>query len=152
MTASPPEPETQPASVLPARAGYLAFASAHRRFLGFGFALTLFSSFGQTYFLSTFGEPIRAAFDLSAGEWGARYGLATALSAFTLMSVGRRIDDMDLRRWTTGVVLALVGACLLMAWTPSAWMLVVSLFAMRCPCRERLERQLHAQTRTFKFG
>ena len=111
--------------------GYLAFARTHCRFLGFGFALTLFSSFGQTYFLSTFGEPIRAAFDLSAGAWGARYGLATALSAFALMAFGRRIDDMDLRRWTTIVLTALVAACLLMAWTPSALVLVLSLFGMR---------------------
>ena len=111
--------------------GYLAFARAHGRFRGFGFARTLFSSFGQTYFLSTFGEPIRAAFDLSAGDWGARYGLATALSAFALMAFGRRIDDMDLRRWTTIVLTALVAACLLMAWTPSALVLVLSLFGMR---------------------
>jgi MFS family permease len=127
-------PEAAPPSLSPPaqrRGGYLAFAAAHKRFLGFGFALTLFSSFGQTYFLSTFGEPIRAAFGLSAGAWGARYGLATALSAFTLMTVGRRIDDMDLRRWTSFVLVALVGACLLMAWTPSAVMLVLSLFAMR---------------------
>ena len=55
-----------------AGAGYLSFLREHPRFLGFGFALTLFSSFGQTYFLSTFGEPIRAAFDLTAGGWGLR--------------------------------------------------------------------------------
>ena len=97
MTASPADPEPPENLPAPAGAGYLSFAAAHRRFLGFGFALTLFSSFGQTYFLSTFGAPIRAAFDLSAGAWGARYGLATALSAFTLMWIGRRIDDMDLR-------------------------------------------------------
>ena len=111
--------------------GYLAFARAHRRFLGFGFALTLFSSFGQTYFLSTFGEPIRAAFGLSAGAWGARYGLATGVSAFLLIAIGRRIDDMDLRRWTTGVIGALALACALMAWTPNAGWLVVGLFGMR---------------------
>lgn len=114
-----------------ARAGYLSFLKEHPRFLGYGFALTLFSSFGQTYFLSTFGASIRETFDLTAGGWGLRYGIATAASAFALMWVGRRIDDWDLRRWTTAVLSGLVVACLLMAGTPNATVLVLSLFAMR---------------------
>ncbi len=114
-----------------ARAGYFSFLREHPRFLGFGFALTLFSSFGQTYFLSTFGEPIRAAFDLSAGDWGLRYGIATAASAFTLMWVGRWIDLWDLKRWTTAVLLGLTAACLLMASIPNAIVLVLALFGMR---------------------
>ncbi len=65
-----------------ARAGYLSFLREHPRFLGYGFALTLFSSLGQTYFLSTFGASIREAFDLTAGGWGLRYGIATAAAAF----------------------------------------------------------------------
>lgn len=111
--------------------GYVAFLRAHPAFLGFGFTLTFFSSFGQTYFVSTFGDAIRGAFDLSEAEWGASYGGATAAAGVALVWVGRYIDRFDLRAWTAGVVLALAGACLLMAWTPGAVLLVVSLFAMR---------------------
>ena len=66
MTGSPPIPDA------PRHAGYLAFASAHRRFLGFGFTLTFFSSFGQSYFISTFGGALRETFHLTPGEWGER--------------------------------------------------------------------------------
>lgn len=125
MTTSPDRPARG------ARAGYLSFIRDHPRFLGYGFALTLFSSFGQTYFLSTFGASIREAFDLTAGGWGLRYGIATAASAFALMWIGRSIDDWDLRRWTTAVLLGLAVACLLMAGTPNATLLVLSLFGMR---------------------
>ncbi|MDJ0976337.1 MAG: MFS transporter, partial [Planctomycetota bacterium] len=111
--------------------GYLAFVRANPLFLGFGFTLTFFSSFGQTYFVSTFGDSIRATFDLTEAEWGASYGGATAAAGVLLVWVGRYIDRFDLRAWTAGVVCALTSACLLMAWTPGAVFLVVSLFAMR---------------------
>ena len=34
---------------------YLDFLVANRRFLAFGFAMALFSSFGQTFFIAVFG-------------------------------------------------------------------------------------------------
>lgn len=111
--------------------GYFDFALAHPLFLGFGFALTFFSSFGQTYFISTFKDAISAEFGLSATAWGLRYGIATGASALSFIWIGRLIDDWDLRRWTIGVVLLLTLACALMAFTPSAMFLVLSLFAMR---------------------
>ena len=72
--------------------GYLAFVRANPLFLGFGFTLTFFSSFGQTYFVSTFGDSIRATFDLTEAEWGASYGGATAAAGLLLVWVGRYID------------------------------------------------------------
>ncbi len=111
--------------------GYLTFLRANPMFLGFGFALTFFSGFGQTYFISTFGDAIRETFDLTQGEWGTRYGIATGTSAVLLMWAGRFIDRFDLRTWTAGLLVALAGACVLMATTPSGTLLVLSLFAMR---------------------
>ena len=71
---------------------YLHFARAHRRFLAFGFALTFFSSFGQTFFISIFAGEIRQAFDLSHGEWGGIYTLGTAASALVMIWAGGLTD------------------------------------------------------------
>ena len=56
---------------------YLVLAREHPRFLAFGFTLTFFSSFGQTFFVSLFGADVRAEFRLSHGEFGSIYSLAT---------------------------------------------------------------------------
>lgn len=110
---------------------YLPFLLAHPRFLAFGFMMTLCSGFGQTFFLSTFGGSIRKEFDLDEGQWGMYYGIATAASAFAVMVIGRRIDDLDLSTWTTRVLLGLALSCLAMGWSPFAGFLIFGLFCMR---------------------
>ncbi|HMB68256.1 MAG TPA: MFS transporter, partial [bacterium] len=110
---------------------YLTFAVRHRRFLGFGFTLLFFSSFGQTFFLSLFSAEIRGAFGLSHGSFGSLYSLATLASGLTMLWLGRQIDRHELPRFTLGVCAGLVAAAFLMAWTPTVPLLVVALFTMR---------------------
>ena len=45
----------------------LHFLRENARWLGGGFLLTLFSSFGQTFFIGLSGNDLRATFHLSAG-------------------------------------------------------------------------------------
>lgn len=110
---------------------YLQLLRREWRFLGFGFWLTFLSSLGQTYFIFVFNDDVRAAFDLSDGDYGGCYAVATLASAFTLVHVGRMIDKVRLVRWTLAVCLAGVVACVLMSTASSIVMLIVALFALR---------------------
>ena len=110
---------------------YWRFACANPRFLGFGFLLAFLSSAGQTYFIGVFGSGIQAEFGLDAGEWGRIYMIGTLTSALVINWSGALIDRFDLRYFTAFVLLGLSAACLIMASTTSALMLVFSIFMLR---------------------
>lgn len=101
------------------------------RFLAFGFLAAVFSSFGQTFFISLSGGDIRAAFNLSHGDFGLLYAIGTVSSAFLLIWLGRKIDDVDLRIFTACVIIGLGAACLGMAHVTGPITLVLSIFALR---------------------
>ena len=98
---------------------YLDFLLTHRRFLGFGFAMALFASFGQTYFIALFSADLRHAFDLGHGGFGTIYAAATITSAAIMMAAGQFIDRIDLRAYSAGLGLCMAGACLYMAVMPA---------------------------------
>ena len=98
---------------------YAQFLLAHRRFLAFGFLLPFSSAFGQTFFIGIFGAELRADFALGNGEFGLIYSLATLVSAVAFLWLGRLIDRVDLRLYTTLTCLAYIGACLYMAFVPT---------------------------------
>jgi MFS family permease len=110
---------------------YLAFIIGNFRFLAFGFLLSFFSSFGQTYVISVFNPDIRAQFGLSHGDFGMVFAIATVCSALCLIWFGRMIDQTDLRRYTLAVLGGLVTACLFMAAAPTTFFLFLALFALR---------------------
>ncbi len=95
--------------------GFQAFIRSNWRFLGFGFALTFTCNLGQTFFIGLYNAPIREAFGLSNGDFGALYGVATLSSAGALVWIGRLVDRVDLRHYTLAVIIGMAGACLLMA-------------------------------------
>ncbi len=110
---------------------YLSFILANPRFLGFGLFLTFSSSFGQTFFISLFGNELRNDFGLSHGEFGGVYSLATLSSGFFLIWVGRAIDRLDLRVFTGLVVLGLAGASFTLANATSLLLLGLAIFGLR---------------------
>ena len=110
---------------------YLRLLAADPRFLSFGLVLAFFSSFGQTFFISLFGDEIRTTFDLSHGDFGLCYSLATLASGMTIIWLGRKIDSVDLRIFSTLVCGGLVFACFGMAVAPAVAVLGVVLFLLR---------------------
>ncbi|MBV6633381.1 MAG: MFS transporter [Alphaproteobacteria bacterium] len=110
---------------------YLHFIASHPSLLVFGMAMTFCSSFGQTFFISLFNEPLREAFSLSHGEFGAIYLAATCLSAATIIWAGLKVDDVELRRYTTIVLLGYTVAAVLMATAIHPIMLFIALFGLR---------------------
>ncbi len=110
---------------------YLRFIAANPRFLAFGVLGAFFSSFGQTFFVALFGGQWRAEFGLSHGDFGALYSAGTLASGTVLIWLGRKIDRMDLTRYTLLVCGGLTAACLLTSAVPSVWLLAVAFFALR---------------------
>jgi MFS family permease len=113
------------------RVTYLDFLRANRRWLAGGFLLTLSSSFGQTFFISLFGGEIRGEFDLSHGDFGGLYAIATVASAITLVWLGKLADNMRIAPLSIGTVIGLAAACIGMGLVSSSWMLVLVLFGLR---------------------
>jgi MFS family permease len=111
--------------------GYLRFARANARFLGFGFTMAFASSVGQTYFIGVFGPAVRGEFGLSHTSWSAIYMAGTLLSAAALGWTGPQIDRLPLRRYATLVCVGLVIAAAFMARVPSAAWLVLAIFLLR---------------------
>ncbi|MXP28271.1 MFS transporter [Porphyrobacter algicida] len=112
-------------------ADHLAFAQKNARWIGGGFLLTLSSSFGQTFFIGLSGNDIRATFNLSGGEFGGLYMLATLASALTLPWLGRTLDLMAGWKVVRFTMPLLAAACILMAVAPGVILLGVSLYMLR---------------------
>lgn len=110
---------------------YLSFIAANRRFLSFGLTAAFLSSFGQTFFIALFGGAWRVEFGLSHGEFGTLYSLGTLCAGLTLIWLGRKIDHVDLTRYTLMVSAGLAAACLLTSLIPSAIFLGVAFFLLR---------------------
>ena len=68
------------------------FMFHHASHLTFGAMLMAMSSFGQTYFVSLYGQDFREAFGLTDGGLGGLYAIGTVMSAITLTWAGRLID------------------------------------------------------------
>jgi MFS family permease len=110
---------------------YVAFARRNGDHLLFGSLLLALSSFGQTYFVSLFGEAFRATFGLTDGGLGTAYAIGTAMSALTLTWAGRLIDATTVRRYTWCVAGLLGAACLLTAASPWVPVLCLSFYLLR---------------------
>lgn len=109
----------------------LLFIRDNLRWLAAGFLLTLFSSFGQTFFIGLSGNELRARFDLSEGQFGLLYMVATLASALTLPWLGRTIDRMPGWKVARFTIPALAGACLLIAFAPHVAVLFLAIWMLR---------------------
>lgn len=107
------------------------FMYQHGSHLAFAAILMAMSSFGQTYFVSLYGQDLRQAFGLSDGGLGGLYAAGTVMSAVTLTWAGRMIDYTTTRRFTLAVTLLLITACLLVSGAQAAWMLCAGFYLLR---------------------
>ncbi|MCV0427455.1 MAG: MFS transporter [Roseibium sp.] len=110
---------------------YFAFLRDNARWLSASYLLAMFSGFGQTFFISLSAGNLRAEFNLSHGDLGLLYMLATLGSALTLPYVGRSLDHFPVRRIAAVVMLGLALSCLAMANTFSVWMIAVAFYGLR---------------------
>lgn len=109
----------------------LTFLRDNARWVAGGFLLTLFSSFGQTYFISLSAGDIRAEYGLSHGGFGTIYMIATLASAATLPQLGKLVDRISVASTVALAAPVLALACVLMAWSRSLVLLVLSIYLLR---------------------
>jgi len=109
----------------------LSFIKRNFRWIAGGFALTFFSSFGQTYFISASIGEWQAAFNLSHGEFGRLYMFATLGSAMCLPFLGRLVDHVSANKMIVFVVPVLAGATLLAGFATSVLVLAFAIFLLR---------------------
>ncbi|WP_421849197.1 MFS transporter [Oricola sp.] len=109
----------------------LRFLLDNARWLLGGLLLTMFSSFGQTFFISLSAGELRAEYGLSHGGFGALYMLATLASALTLPQLGKIVDRYSIVQVVGLTIPMLAVACMAMALSHSLWMLVVVIYLLR---------------------
>ena len=107
------------------------FKSLNFKVILFGFILTFFSSFGQSFFLGLFNSNIRDALSITHGQFGSIYASATLLSSFILVWIGKKIDDINILKFTSYVVALLAISCFLFSKISSVVFLFFSIFLMR---------------------
>ena len=97
----------------------------------FGFIFTFFSSFGQSFFLGLFNSSIRDTLSISHGQFGSIYASATLLSSLVLVWIGKKIDDVNILKFATYVIIFLSASCFIFSKISSVIFLFVAIFLMR---------------------
>ena len=109
----------------------IQFIKSNFKYLLFGFLMTFCSSFGQTFFLGIFNPFIREDFNLSHSEFGGIYSIATLVSSLTIIWLGKKIDDFQLRNFAIFVCFSLFFSAIFMSQLSSYIHLVFAIFFLR---------------------
>lgn len=110
---------------------FLRFLTANARWLVGGLLMTMFSSFGQTFFISLSAGHVREEYGLTNGGFGTLYMLATLASALTLPRLGQIVDRTSTRNVALIVIPSLAAACVLMALSHNIALLFVTIYLLR---------------------
>jgi len=97
----------------------------------FGFIFTFFSCVGQSFFIGLFNSNIREELNISHGEFGTIYGIATLCSSLALIWLGKKIDDLKLINYSFLVVIFLSFAVLFFSLVNGIIVLVLGIFFLR---------------------
>jgi len=107
------------------------FKSLSLKVIIFGFIFTFFSSFGQSFFIGLFNANIRADLNITHGQFGAIYALATLISSFTLIWIGKKIDDFKLIQFSFFVILILFFSSIFFSFINNIYLLIIGIFLLR---------------------
>ena len=97
----------------------------------FGFIFTFFSSFGQSFFIGLFNSSIRADLSITHGQFGSIYALATLVSSFSLIWIGKKIDDFALIKFSFFVIFLLFFSSIFFSFINNIYLLLVGIFFLR---------------------
>ncbi len=107
------------------------FKSLSLKVIVFGFIFTFFSSFGQSFFLGLFNSSIRDTLSISHGQFGSIYASATLLSSIVLVWIGKKIDDVNILKFASYVIIFLSASCFIFSKISSVIFLFIGIFLMR---------------------
>ena len=94
----------------------------------FGFIFTFSSSVGQSFFIGLFNSDIRNELNISHGEFGSIYGIATLCSSILLVWIGKKIDDIKLLYYSIFVVILLSFSSLFFSYVTGTLLLFFGIF------------------------
>ena len=78
--------------------------SLNKKVLLFGIIFTFFSSFGQSFFLGLFNPSIRDELNITHGQFGTIYAIATICSSLILIWFGKKIDEINIFQYSLIVI------------------------------------------------
>ena len=105
--------------------------SLNKKVLLFGFIFTFFSSFGQSFFLGLFNPSIRNELNISHGQFGSIYAIATICSSLLLVWFGKKIDELKLFKYSIIVVGILFFSSIIFSFINNIYLLALGIFLMR---------------------
>ena len=105
--------------------------SLSAKVLLFGFIFTLFSSFGQRFFLGLFNTSLRNELDITHGQFGSIYATATITSSLILIWFGKKIDEFKLLVYSLIVIISLIVSCIFFSLITNILFLFIAIFLMR---------------------
>ena len=97
----------------------------------FGFVFTFFSCIGQSFFIGLFNSEIRNELNISHGEFGSIYGVATLFSSATIIWLGKKIDELKLVNYSILVVILLSFASIFFSFVNGIFFLSIGIFFLR---------------------
>ena len=102
------------------------------KLLMYGFLIIFFASYGQTFFIALFNDDIKNLYNLTDGQFGMVYALATTFSSLLLINFAKLIDFIDLRIYSFVVTIGLLLPCLAVYFLPeNIIFLFIIIFALR---------------------
>ena len=107
------------------------FKSLSLKVIIFGFIFTFFSSFGQSFFLGLFNSSIREALSITHGQFGSIFASATLLSSLILVWIGKKIDDVNILKFASYIIIFLSISCFIFSKISSVIFLFIGIFLMR---------------------
>ena len=105
--------------------------SLNKKVLLFGFIFTFFSSFGQSFFLGLFNPSIRNELNITHGQFGTIYAMATICSSLVLIWFGKKIDDTKLFNYSLIVICILFLSSIFFSLITNIYLLTIAIFLMR---------------------
>ena len=93
--------------------------------------LHFFLALDRVFFLGLFNSSIRETLSITHGQFGSIYASATLLSSLVLVWVGKKIDDINIYKFSSYVIIFLSISCFIFSTISSIIMLFTGIFLMR---------------------
>lgn len=110
---------------------YFLFLKENFSGVVFGWLLTFFSSFGQTFLISLYVPGILESFHLTNASFGVIYAVCTVLSSIIMLTTGHAIDHSPVRKMTYFTLFGLVASCIVLGMATHPIVLIAAMIGLR---------------------
>ena len=110
---------------------YFELLSKHFNKILFGIAHSFLSGIGQSFLVALFVPYFLESFSLSRTNYSIYYSTATLAGAFSLIYMGKKIDTINLKRYSYIMMGLLAVACFILSISTTLWLLWIGLFGIR---------------------